>query len=577
MPSLRNMNVHPRMRDRLSSRIDERRKRPRSSSSSSLDAKDVRTQPEDDAAPPPPPPPTPFAPVRTPSALLSRDPAILSSSIGVSLEDVMDVRASVALGIICDPHGGHGRQAAEAIEEVTRFCVEENEEEGGKEGGVEGATGLERGGMGIRPTAMMAGAVTALDACARARALMDVVDSKRAGHHGPVGRGYRWRSREQLDCIKTGSVRVDGLLAPDDAHSSFVDGWGMPRPYKLPGRRHRDNVDERHYAAGYPSSPNIGCLGGVPFGMVTEFSGPPSSGKTQLALSIAAHAVVESGLRVCYISSCCGRKALSRRLYAMFAELARRPSSSAVDDAAAVVQGRDGVHGIVTRAMERVDIAYVPDAHSLLATLARIDHDEEVSRRRIVDGTDDAEGSEENGTLLVIDSVSGCLGHHLSSDVGAALVSQVALTLRHMVRTHDSRLLTNGAVIGACRPRRFAVVLTNGSVAKRSSENKLIGSSSSISLAVGHSQNKPAMGRYWHASDVGLWLEEVGSSSRDNRQIDFHDHNTRVVGLSLAENKVIRATLQNHYGKSCKGNDGGKRSGKPFAKFEIHSGGISDT
>ena len=485
-----------------------------------------------------------------------------------------DVRAAVALGIICDPHGGHGRHAAEAIEEVTRFCMEdEGEEENGRGGGgAVGATGLERGRASTRPMAMMAGAVTALDACARVRALRVVVDSKRADHRGAVGCGGRPRSMERLDCVRTGSVHVDELLAPDDAYSSFDDGWGMPRPYKLPSRSHLDHEDddddEGHNA-------NLGYMRGVPFGMVTEFSGPPSSGKTQLALSIAAHAVIESGLRVHYISGgCCGRKALSRRLYAMFSELARHPSSSATDDSA-VLRGRDGVHSIVTKAMERVDVAYITDAYSLLATLARIDHEEEVSRRRVVDADEDAEGSEDNGTLLVIDSVSGCLGHHLSSDSGAALLSQVALTLRQMARTHDGRLLTNGAVTGACQPRRFAVVLTNGSVAKRSSDGELNSSSSSKSLLGGHSLNKPAMGRYWHASDVGIWLEEDDSSSRENRPIDFHD-NSRVVGLSLVDKKAVCATLQNHYGKSCKGNVGGKCSGKPFAKFRIHSGGITD-
>ena len=67
----------------------------------------------------------------------------------------------------------------------------------------------------------------------------------------------------------------------------------------------------------------------------------------------------------------------------MFSELARHPSSSATDDAA-VLRGRDSVHSIVTKAMERVDVAYITDAYSLLATLARIDHEEEVSRRRVL-------------------------------------------------------------------------------------------------------------------------------------------------------------------------------------------------
>jgi hypothetical protein len=514
---------------------------------------------------------------------------------------VWDVRAVVASRIICDPHGGHGRHADEVIEEVKRFCVEgeEVEEEEKDGGGVEArATGVDRGSMGRRPMAIMDGAVTALDACARARALKDIVDRRYAAdHHDSAGcGGGRWCSMKRLDCIRTGSNHLDGLLAPDDAYNSFDDGWGMPRPYKLPSSSHcyggsSFEDDERCYVASdNPSSSNLGCRG-VPFGMVTEFSGPPSSGKTQLAVCIAAHAVIENGLRVFYISGGgCGRKALSRRLYAMFVELARRSSSStAIDDddptAAAAMRGGDGVHSnrtkveevqtILNKAMDRVDVAYVRDAHSLLATLARIDHDEE-ARRRVVDAENAAEGEENNGTLLVIDSVSGCLGHHLSSDAGVALVSQVALALRHMARTHDGRLLKVGAVTGAFRPRRFAVVLTNGSVAKRSLESEVTGSSSTKSLVGGgQSQNKPAMGRYWHASDVGIWLETDESSARYDRPINFHD-NSRVIGLSFAEYKAVHATLQNHYGKSCKGIFDGKRFSKSFAEFRIHSGGIAD-
>ncbi len=515
-----------------------------------------------------------------------------------------DVRAAVALGIIRDPHGGHGRHADEVVEEVATFCVgggEVDEKEIEERGGAKGTTGIERGSMGTRPMATMAGAVTALDYCARARALKEyIVDHHRRRRHGSDGGGGgRQCSMMRLDCIRTGSAHLDVLLAPDDAFNSFDDGWGMPGPFKLLSSSHRyegssfEDDESRYVGGGNHSSSNFGFSPrGVPFGMVTEFSGPPSSGKTQLAVCIAAHAVVENGLRVHYISGGgCGRKALSRRLYAMFVELARRPSSSTAintdDLAAAVVRDRDGVHGnlttgeevhnIVSKSMDRVDVAFVRDAYSLLAILARIDHDEEVSHRRVVvDAENTSEGEENGGTLLIIDSVSGCLGHHLSNDAGVALVSQVALTLRQMARTHDGRLLKDDAVTGAFRPRRFAVVLTNGSVAKRSLVSEITGSSSAKSLVGGvQSQNMPAMGRYWHASDVGIWLEAEESSARDDRPIAFYD-NARVVGLSLTENKSVCATLQNHYGKSCKGIVDEKRSGKPSAKFRIHSGGISD-
>ena len=149
------------------------------------------------------------------------------------------------------------------------------------------------------------------------------------------------------------------------------------------------------------------------------------------------------------------------------------------------------------------------------------------------------------------------------------------------------------------KPRRFAVVVTNGSVAKFSLDKKdqpsLTGSSSNVvtSAAGGSnnnktpSQNKPAMGRYWHVSDIGIWLEEdTKSSNKDatsraqEQPINFYN-DTSVVGLALGEKKVICATLQNHYGKSCKKSRDnnaatGQQTEKLYAKFRIRNGGIDD-
>ena len=94
------------------------------------------------------------------------------------------------------------------------------------------------------------------------------------------------------------------------------------------------------------------------------------------------------------------------------------------------------------------------------------------------------------------------------------------------------------------------------------------------------------MGRYWHVSDIGIWLEEdTKSSSREDatsraqqQPINFYN-DTSVVGLALGEKKVICATLQNHYGKSCKSRDNnatGQQTEKLCAKFRIRNGGIDD-
>jgi hypothetical protein len=115
-------------------------------------------------------------------------------------------------------------------------------------------------------------------------------------------------------------------------------------------------------------------------------------------------------------------------------------------------------------------------------------------------------------------------------------------------------------------PRRFAVVVTNGSVANWSADGNY------VALA-NYATNKPALGRYWHFSDVGLWLEEDKSHSQsDGASFHLQDfyNDTPVAGLHYASKKVVRATLMNHYAKSC----GGKE--KLIVKFVVRSGGIGD-
>jgi len=444
---------------------------------------------------------------------------------------------------------------------------------------------------------LLAGAVTALDLCARELLLKNISKSSTAANTTLSSISC------SKDCIRTGSKSIDQLLAPDSSYTSFHGGWTISYPYKIPSNNNEaadqytmNNISHRPSTSSQTHHNN----GGVPFGMVTEISGPPSSGKTQLALSIAAHAVLTNQMDVHYISGGNSTKALSRRLFSIFLELARsssvvkyQQSNGGVSVGSMTYEMEEEAKSIALKALDRVHVASVPDAYSLLAVLARIDNEEEKSSRSC---SNNGQGRKDNdgGTLLVVDSISGCLGHHLSSEGGAALANQVALTLRQMARTHDGHIMdsvssssgvdTSSASLSA---RRFAVVVTNGSVAKYSLDSKelSVGSSSTKArtTSIGNqTQNKPAMGRYWHVSDVGIWLEEDKSTTQypqHQQPINFYD-DTSVVGLALAEKKVVRATLQNHYGKTCRSreeNKGGQTmNDKPIAKFRIRGGGIDD-
>ena len=70
------------------------------------------------------------------------------------------------------------------------------------------------------------------------------------------------------------------------------------------------------------------------------------------------------------------------------------------------------------KCLDRISIATVHDAYSLLGSLVQIENEEKQIN---------SSATNNHGTLLVIDSISGCVGHHIYSDLtlGASLSNQV--------------------------------------------------------------------------------------------------------------------------------------------------------
>jgi hypothetical protein len=574
MPTLRQVSIHPQTLERLSSGI----KRKRSNTSSSSGTNNCIEPPPDDdndnsssaaaAASASASGAALFVPIRTPSALLSRDPAKLSADLNTSLRNIHTLRVSVAREIISNPYSGHERHATDVATAVTKFCCIHTDD---NDNTIDNLQAKRRISQQHRSTPLIPGAITALDMCAHAR-YIKTISSRRSN-----------QQHFNLSCIRTGSDALDMLLAPDHSYSLFDDGWSMPHPFDLPCGTINNNIDggECFTNGSYPLQSD--SERGVPFGKVTEFSGPPSGGKTQLALSIAAHAVLVNGLKVHYILGGNSRRAVARRLFAVFSALARSQHLMARGQ---MMMTEEEVKSMTLKKMERVHISSVPDAYSLLAILARIDNEEVAYQTDIEFAMNKSDIN--NGTLVIIDSVSSCLGHHLASDVGAFLASQVASTLRYMARTHDGHLHMNDRFqkpnheqnYSTMRElRRFAVVVTNGSVVKRSFDPVPHGMSARTQSFGKQTQHQPAMGQYWHVSDVGIWLEEdnrlENDGSSSNQPISFYE-NTPPVALSLAEKRRVRASLLNHFGKSCRSDLVSHRHTNSVARFLIRSGGISD-
>lgn len=308
--------------------------------------------------------------------------------------------------------------------------------------------------------------------------------------------------------VSTGSQGLDQLIGTE-ADLNMSLGY----PFKM---RTNDN-----------NSSNNNRSGGVPFGFVTEVCGPPSSGKTQFCLNVIAHAL-QMHSRVIYITS--GNSlSISRRLIALCVERLKGTSEN----------GNDAeLKQTAFKQIERVSIVPCSDGYTLLSLLSKIEHEE---LRNNNDGI--------KFTLLVIDSISAVIGHHLSNlTAGAALVSQVGMTLRRMSRTLDGRFANRSDSNES--PRRFGVVIANGTVANwfdTSDKN----------------HSKPAMGRYWHVSDIGLWLDE---EPQDEQPAICDFYQDGLVGLHHGNRKIVTATVTNHWAKKCGGH----------ARFVVRSGGLYD-
>ena len=469
-----------------------------------------RSHPNSSSEQEPPPNASAFVPIKTPSALLSRDPQQLAIALNCPLQNLKDIRSSVADALIVDPFVGHSDRPCEVADGVQRFCLHPDFH------GASRSSDHDDGGGNHRahplPPQFIIGSISSLEMSAHSLFM------KRAC------------ANARLEHLSTGSDALDSLLAPT---SPSIETISLGYPFDLSranDKSHNDNSSSKP--------------GGIPFGMITEFSGPPSSGKTQLSLSIIARAVVCTNIRVIYIRSG-DSSSVCRRLYAMCVEVVRTSSRHAnnVND----VQRMEMDAKTAQRMMERIAVTSCFDAYSLLALLAKIESKE------LSHGDDERS---DNGTLLVVDSISGCIGHHLSDlAVGAALANQVGLTLRRMTRSLDCRFPSrlSGNETACTPPHRFAVVVTNGSVASWSDNTS--------------NKSKPAMGRYWHANDIGLWIEDESQSDGMPHIQDFYDAGNR---LFHASRKVARASLLNHYDKPCGGRE------RPFVKFAIRTGGVFD-
>lgn len=160
---------------------------------------------------------------------------------------------------------------------------------------------------------------------------------------------------------------------------------------------------------------------GLAFGNVTQLTGPPSSGKTQVALAFAAHHA-ERGGKVVYLASDFG--------HGTILPLARRLSHYA---------SKENYQRILTN----VHFSPIRNGYQAMASLLQLEDDDFL-----------ANDFSCLGSLLILDSASGILTGDLyaggDGNAGKIIARQLALQLKKMVRNYNlSALVTNGTVSGS--------------------------------------------------------------------------------------------------------------------------------
>ena len=340
------------------------------------------------------------------------------------------------------------------------------------------------------------------------------------------------------DSISTGCSALDQLLALPVEFNYLSTSLTLTIP--LPGPEKRS--------------------GGVPFGYVTQFSGPPSSGKTQMALQLIANFLVASHAppncscccrrrNVWYLSSDASLHSYARRLD----QLIKAKHSVTGNEPATTSNQPDSR---LFRLLEQVCMVSVLNEFQLLSALAEVeadlDHQNESPHRKnkgprldtnndLVDKERDQDNSSPRSAvdrkrccacLLVLDSASGCLLSAESDDRSL----RVAMILKRLARQHCD----------------LAIVVTNGSV---TSKAHAAGTHTTVPV-----QSKPALGRSWmaRAADIDVWLESKQSPPRD----DSMDMITQPLSC------IIHATVTKHPTKSCFHNE------SLLAKFQIAAQGI---
>ena len=398
-------------------------------------------------------------PVHTIQSLLSRDPQQLANDLNVSISDVSEIRTQFAQDFMA--LSPVVRQATRIISTVNHALrmVESTQQNNRICGKTAKDDDLQRF-FSFRPIPIFPGAVTALDHCLyqSCHRMQRVVPTFKKA-------------------VSTGSFSLDTLIS--SAVTPLVDMSNILT------NGSRDGTPKQRLQVSSDSGYHQNEIG-LEFGYVTEAVGGSSTGKTQLALSLACQASSMQGIHVHYLVSG-GNSAIS---------LSRRASKIM----ASCCERNQNRFGNALTCLERITFHSISDGFSLLAVLTKLENNSMQNNEQV------------EPFLVVCDSAQGCLtttllgsGAAFDRRVGTGFISEVSLALRRHARNTGN-----------------AVFVTNGTVA---------GKGATLSTTK-TSMLQPALGLEWRAADVKIFLNVIDDGSHSRSAI-----------------KKVTATLVRHFSK----------------------------
>jgi hypothetical protein len=402
----------------------------------------------------------------TPQAFLARDPQQLCDDLSMSMEDVLEWRCQLATQLRTtrmNEHQHHHRHG----------CNNGNGKGSGHNNAQDQVPQQEQEHAGSGPGScnkpLFVGAVSALE----------LYHAQQRQH----------KTQTTSLTISTGSVALDKLFL-STSHT-------------------------------YRSGLGVGLVGGT----VVEVVGEPSSGKTQLALSVACRALLwidpqqHPQVQVHYLVSggSTSVTALTRRLSRLLdSHMNQKQHNSNHQHQHPHNHQQHHLRNnkrTAVQCLEHIHFTLVRDGYQVLAALDRI-VDPKNMNTGTVTGHEQQEHYQHHHNVIILDSASGCLTNHTlledntrtstagggGCDSGVALVNQVGIQLRQVARQTGSVVLVLNGLVKANHPyANTSTAIASSSYLKQGTLQPAL-----VSL-------KQPKYDAWRPQDVRIGLEIIGN------------------------------------------------------------------